>query len=59
MSKVLTLANRANTLYKERMKIQNIENIDDKQQKLTINTGERDKVKEDAKKLLNNLLMSS
>ena len=59
MSKVLTLANRANTLYEERMKIQNIENIDDKQQKLTINTGERDKVKEDAKKLLNNLLMSS
>ena len=58
MGKVLTLANRANTLYKERMKIQNIENKDDKQQKLTINTRERerDKVKEDAKNLLNNLL---
>jgi hypothetical protein len=58
MGKVLTLANRANTLYKERMKIQN-DNMSDKQQKLTINTGERDKVKEDAKNLLNNLLMSS
>jgi hypothetical protein len=58
MKKVIRLANRANTLYEETKKIQN-DNMSDKQQKLTINTGERDKVKEDAKNLLNNLSMSS
>lgn len=41
MKKVIRLANRANTLYEETKKIQN-DNMSDKQQKLTINTGERE-----------------
>lgn len=58
METVLTLANKANTLYEETKKIIN-KDMSDKQQKLTINTGERDNVKEHANNLLNELLPSS